>query len=40
MCYVFVIPESHDVTVICDVILTPSSKIKDKVKEKVNIQEK
>ena len=40
MCYVFVISESHDVTVICDVILTPNSKIKNKIKEKVNIQEK
>jgi len=35
MCHViFVIPESHDVIVICDVILTPNSKIKKKVKVK------
>jgi len=36
MCHVIcVTPESHDVTVTCDIILTPKSKIKKKVKVKV-----
>jgi len=39
-CMICVTPKLHDVTVTCDIILTSNSKIKGKVKVKVQEKEK